>query len=119
MLLKEKRYSTIKVIQGKVHEYPGMNLDYSLKVQVNTTMLDFIKEIMDCFEKSEPKSSGTKSSTAPLNLFVVDEERDNTMKEKSETFHKLVSKMLFATKRAILDTGISISYLNNILREPD
>ena len=40
-------------------------------------------------------------------------------KEKSETFHGLIAKMLFDTKRALTDTGIAISYLTTIVIDPD
>ena len=35
----EDRSEKMKVSRGKVHEYLGMNLDYSVKGQVNTTMI--------------------------------------------------------------------------------
>ena len=38
--------------QVKVHEYFGMTLEYSVKVQVNITILEYIKETMDWFEKA-------------------------------------------------------------------
>ena len=38
---------------------------------------------MECLYKAEPKTSGTKSSTDPLNLFVVNEDCDKVSKEKS------------------------------------
>ena len=41
------------------------------------------------------------------------------IKEKYETFHKLVAKMLFSTKIARPDTGIYISYLKTRVRDPD
>ena len=85
-----------------------MILDYSVKVQVNITMLDYINEILECLDKAESKASGTKLSAGPLNLFVVDEDCEKLSKEKSETFHKLVAKMLFAIKRARPDTGTDI-----------
>ena len=63
-----------------------MTLDYSAKGQVNITMLDYINEILECLGKSEPKSSRTKSSAPPLNLFVVDEDCEKLSKEKYENF---------------------------------
>ena len=57
-----------------------MTVEWSVKVQVNIIILDYIKEIMDCFEQVEPKYSSTKSSAAPLNLFVVDEDCDKLRK---------------------------------------
>ena len=75
--------------------------------------------MLDCLEKAEPKSRGTKSNAAPLNLFVVDENCEKLSKEKAKTFHTLIAKMLFATKRARPDTGTAISYLTTRVREPD
>ena len=74
----------MKVNQVKVHEYLDINLYYSVKGKVNITILDYINEILECLEKEEPKASGTKSSAAPLNLFVVDEYCEELSKEKSE-----------------------------------
>ena len=67
--------------------------------------------MLECLDKSEPKSSGTKAISVPLNMFLVDDNCDKLNKEKAETFHKLVSKMVFAKNRARPDTGTSISYL--------
>ena len=106
----------MKVSQGKVHDYLGMNLDYSVKDQVNITMLDYINEIPEWIDKVEPKASGTKSSTASLNMFLVDDDCEKLGKEKAETFNKIVANMLFATKRVRTDTGTSISYLTTIVR---
>ena len=96
-----------------------MTLDYSVRGQVNITTMDYINETLECLGKSEPKASVTKSSTYPLNLFVVDEDCDKLCKEKAETFHKLVANMLFATKRARPDTGTAIYYLTTIVINPD
>ena len=48
-----------------------MNLAYSVKGQVNITILDYINEILESLDKSEPKASGTKSIADLLNMFVV------------------------------------------------
>ena len=50
----------MKVSQGKVHEYLGMTLDYSIKGQVKITMIDYINGILECLEKAESKASSTK-----------------------------------------------------------
>ena len=77
-----------------------MNLDYSVKGQVNITMLDHIKEILECLDKAKLKAFSTKASAAPTNIFVVDEGCEKLSKEKYETFHKLVENMLFTTKKS-------------------
>ena len=86
-----------------------MTVGYIVKIQVNITMLDYIKKIPEFLESAEPNDSGTKSSVAPLSLFLVGEGCEKTSKEKYEKFHKIIEKILFATKRALLDTGTAIS----------
>ena len=51
--------------RGKVHKYLGMTLDYYTVGQVNITMLEYIYEIIDAFDKAYPTSGSTKSSAAP------------------------------------------------------
>ena len=63
--------------------------------------------------------TGTKSSAAPKDLFVIDEACAKLPVKKAELFHSLVAKILFATKRARPDTGTAISYLTTRVREPD
>ena len=108
----------MKVKLGKLHAYLGMTLDYSVKVQVNITILYYIKEMLECFEKTEQKYTGIKPSAAPMNLFVVDEDFDNLRKEKPETFLTFVANILFDAKILIPGTGTSIYYLTTRVREP-
>ena len=42
----------MKVIRGKLHEYLGMTLDYSVKGKFNITIMDYINEILECLDKS-------------------------------------------------------------------
>jgi hypothetical protein len=58
------------VSRGIVHKYLGMTLDYTVHGQVNISMFDYINKIINAFDKTEPKGSGTKSSAAPDNLFT-------------------------------------------------
>ena len=61
------------VIRGKVHKYLGMTLDYTVRGQVQITIIKFLHKILISFKKAEPKGGGTKTSAAPENLFKVDE----------------------------------------------
>ncbi len=99
------------VTRGKVHVYLGMTLDFSVAGQVSITMLAYIKECLAAFDKAAPTESGTKTSAAPNNLFVVDRDSPRLCKAQAEQYHSIVAKVLFATKRARPDTGTSISYL--------
>jgi hypothetical protein len=60
------------VSRGKIHNYLGMTLDYTVHGQVRITMLGYVDEILTAFSKAQPKGGGTKSSTVPNRLFKVD-----------------------------------------------
>jgi hypothetical protein len=107
------------VSRGKIHKYLGMTIDYTVPGQVKITMLDYVEEILTAFEEAEPKASGTKSSAAPENLFTVNEDCEKLPPDKSEKYHTIVAKILWATKRARPDTCTAIAFLTTRVREPD
>jgi len=107
------------VNRGKVHNYLGMTLDYSVPGQVKISMQQYIDEILEAFDKAEPKGKGTKTSAAPETLFKVNEDCPKLKPDKAKMFHNLVAKMLYATKRARPDTCTAIAYLTTRVREPD
>ena len=109
----------MKVSRGKVHKYLGMTLDYTVKGQCKIHMFDYVEETLKFFDKIAPKETGTKSSAAPKDLFIVNEDCEKLPKDKVEKFHSIVAKVLFATKRARPDTATAVSYLTTRLREPD
>ena len=51
--------------RGKVHKYSDMTLDYTLRGQVQITMIDLLDKVLIAFDKAEPKGAGTKTSAAP------------------------------------------------------
>ena len=61
----------MQVKRGGVQKYLGMILDYSTVGQLKITMLDYIDEIIDAFDKSDPTGGGTKPSAAPAIIFKV------------------------------------------------
>ena len=82
-------------------------------------MLNYIEEVLSAFAKADLKATGTKSSAAPENLFVVNEECEKLSTDKSVQFHNLVAKTLYATKRARPDTCTAVVFLTTRVREPD
>ena len=109
----------ITVSLGKFHKYLGLTLDYTTKGLCKVTMMDYIEEVINTFDKMDPKAIGTNTSPAPSDIFVVKEDCTKLAKEKSKQFHSVVAKMLFATKRARLYTGTAVSSLKTRVREPD
>jgi hypothetical protein len=107
------------VSRGKIHKYPGMTLDYTVRGQVKITMFDYVDEILAAFDKAEPKGVGTNTSAAPDSIFKVDESFAKLDQNKAVAFHNLVAKTLYATKRAMPDTCTAIAFLPTRVREPD
>ena len=67
----------------------------------------------------DTKATRTKKIASPSHLFVVKEDCTKLVKEKSEQFHSVVVKMLFATKRDRPDTGTAVSFMTTRVRETD
>jgi hypothetical protein len=82
-------------------------------------MFDYVKEIINAFDKAEPKGGGTKSSAAPDDLFKVDEDCKKLPPEQAVEFHNLVAKTLYATKRARPNTCTAIAFLTMRVQAPD
>jgi len=96
-----------------------MKLDFTKPGMVIVTMLDYINEIITAFEKADPKSIKTTTSTEPENLYKVNEDCEKLSPKKAEEFHNLVAKTLYATKRARPDTCMSVAFLTTRVQEPD
>ena len=109
----------MKVCRGKVHDFLGMKLDFTTPRQVKVTMFEYVQEILDAYNKIDPKDTGLKTTAAPKDLFVVDEDCEKLNQDKAVAFHNIVAKVLFATKRARPDTCTAIAYLTTRVREPD
>ena len=101
----------MSVSRGKVNEYLGITLYYTVRGQVRITILSYIEEIITNFDKSDPKGKGKKSSAAPNNLFVVNKDCKKLYQEKVVEFHNLVAKTFYAANRARPDTCTSIAFL--------
>ena len=92
------------VSHGKIHQYLGMTLDFTVPGQVTVSMYGYVKEIIKAYAMVEPQAKGTKRSAAPTDLFVVDKDCKLLPEQKAIAFHNLVAKTLYATKRAHPDT---------------
>ena len=99
----------MKVSRGRKHTYLGMDLDYSVRGQCKVTMIGYVDEILAAWKKADHsadddgfKTAGpkrkTKSSAAPENLFVVNEDCMKLDSVKATAFHNIVAKALYVTK---------------------
>jgi hypothetical protein len=107
-----------------------MTLDFSHDNQCRVTMIDYVDEIVaaydkvlskldDCFNAVKKKSNPAKTSAAPDDLFVVNEDAEKLSEESSTAFHNLVPKTLYAGKGARPDASTAIAFLTTRVRAPD
>ena len=77
----------------KVHKYLGMTLDYTTVGQVKITILEYINEILDSFDKAYPMGGGTKSSDSPDIIFKAQEDcgKPNSLQPLLQIGAKVVS----------------------------
>jgi hypothetical protein len=120
----------MKVHRGKTHKYLGMSLDFGHDIQCRITMIDYVDEIVaaydkalgkldDCFSAVKKKKNPARTSAAPDDLFIVDEDAEKLSKESSIVFHHLVAKTLYVSKRARPDVSTAIAFLTTRVRAPD
>ena len=80
----------LKVQPRKVLKYLGMTLDFMTARQVKVSMFDYVDDLLRDHKKAAPEEHGTKSSAAPRNLFVMDDNCEKLDKKKAEQFPHLV-----------------------------
>ena len=103
--------------RGKVHDYLGMTLDFSVPGQVTVTMIDYIKMI--CMDL--PKDMIGKAATPAANhLFRVDDENAAPLdKDRADLFIHLTMQLLFLSQRARPDIRTAISFLCGRIQHPN
>ena len=87
----------IKLKRGKIHEYLGMQLDFSVVGQVKITMFDYIQEMLEDFHKFYPNKTISRTPAVD-HLFKVRDDQPKIDDQKAQIFHNFTAKALFATK---------------------
>jgi hypothetical protein len=118
----------MKVHRGKVHKYLGMFLDFSYKGQCCVTMYDYLDGILEAFDEATKKHGEgyitvkkrhCVKTAAPDNLFDVNKDCKKLSLEAATSFHMIVAKTLYVTKRARLDTCLNNAFPTTRVRAPD
>jgi hypothetical protein len=90
-------------------------------------MYDYLDGILEAFDEAMKKHCEgyiTKKrhcvkTAAPENLFVVNKDCKKLSLEAAASFHMIVAKTLYVTKRARPDTCLNIAFLTTRIRAPD
>jgi hypothetical protein len=100
-LLQQKYGSAdapVTVTYGKVHDYLGMTLDYSICGKVIINMDHYVGDLLNSLP--DDMAFGSSTSPAVTHLYDVNPDAEVLDKAIAEKFHTLTAKLLFLSKRA-------------------
>jgi len=100
----------MSMTRGKVHEYLGMDLDYTSDKCVNISMIKYIDKVIKDF----PEKITTKSATlASDHLFDIlgDDPGKLLPEEQAQDFHYTVVQLLFLCMQARPNLKTAVSFL--------
>ena len=116
----QERYgkeTPLTVTRGKVHEYLGMTIDFSEPGKVKFSMQQYVDLLLD--ECPDEFNKGSARTPATNHLFETNDEADKLNKEDSETYHHLVAKLLYLSKRTRPDLQLTVAFLTTRVQLPD
>jgi hypothetical protein len=108
----------MKICRGKIHEYLGMTLDFTVDGEVKVTMIPYVKEIVQQFQEHD-NSTKTAATPAAEHLFKVNEDTTPLTQRQATVFQNFVAKFLFLTKRARPDIATAMAFLTTRVKSSD
>ena len=104
------------MVIGNLHNYLGITIDYSLKGKVVFTMFDYLEDII--VECPDDLKKATSIFPANDNLFKLNEDSPRLDNKRSELFHRITARLLFAAKRARPDIQVCVAFLCTHVKDP-
>ena len=105
----------LTVTHGKIHDYLGMTLDFSIPQKVKVQMYDFIDKMLADLPID---MDGTTRTPAADHLFTVNPTPKPLPEETTIMFHHNVAKLLFLCKRARPDLQTAVTFLSTQVKSP-
>ena len=102
---------------GLMHEYLGMNLDYSIPGKIAFTMYKYLEDIIVEAPEDSKKKTFNKYP-ANDNLFKASDDAKLLGPKNADLFHRLVARLLYASKRARPDIAVAIAFLCTRVKQP-
>ena len=106
----------LTVMQGKVHVYLGLTIDYSVPGEVSFTMFEFLQKMLNDF--LDPNSDFEYATPEAASLFNVDATSPPLDPHQAKLFYTLTAKGLFASKRCSPDFQVPIAFLTTHVCSP-
>jgi hypothetical protein len=120
--LKSKYGENLVVHEGEVHDYLGVDHDYSEKGVVKLSMMGHLEKVFEDFPEEIGKPS---SSPASEHLFQVRDPEETEKagkflsKEMTKQFHHSTAQLLFISTRVRRDIQTVVAFLTTRVKKPD
>ena len=106
----------LTVTRGRIHEYLGMTIDFSMKVGVAITQYDFVKKMYK--ELHEDLKGAYRNTPATDFLFKVDNSAEPLSKTKKEEYHKTTAKFIWISQCSRPDSQLSTELHSTRVKNP-
>ena len=97
----------LTIRRGKIHDYLGMTLDFSLDGKVQISMEDYIRKML---AELPDDMAGVATTPAAEHLFKVNQSPTYLDEKDAMFFHHNVAKLLFLCKRARPDIQTAMPF---------
>ena len=110
-------HGEVTIHRGKIHDYLGMQLDYSVKGKVKVGMIEYVSEMLKHFPQTFKEN---EVATTPASDALFNEGQGRKLhQERADMYHTMVAKALFLCKRARPDIQQTIAVLCTRVKEPN
>jgi len=106
----------VVVSRGKVHEYLGMTVDFTVPGEVTFHMIEYIKRLLADVPPELLRGGGT--TPAANYLFDVSQDSPRLDIERAELFHHITAQLLYLSKRARPDLQPTVPFLCTRVQHP-
>jgi hypothetical protein len=116
-----QRYDTndkkLNLTRGPLHDYLGMNFDFSTKGDVRIDMIPYIKKIIEAFHE---KITGVQSTPAGDRLFQIrpPKKAQYLPEEQARAYHHTTAQLLFLSQ-VRRDIQTTVAFLTTRVKQPD
>jgi len=112
---KYGREEQISVNRGKIHDYLGMTIDYSVTGKVSFGMQGYVDQIIS---EALVDMKGTAATPAANYLYDIDATSEPLHKDQAEIFHHIMAQLLYLCKRARPDIQTAVAFLCTRVSSP-
>ena len=114
---KYGKEAPLSVTHGKVHDYLGMTIDYSMPRKVTFSMPDYVEGLIH--EMPDELLSGQANTLAANHLFNINDNATKLDEEQVDIYHHLMVKLLYLCKQVCPDTQLAVVFLTMWVQSPD